>query len=374
MRYLYYCNSTYQILNVLNLNWHRRYAGFEHIEDYHSDLVVLNTFEGAEQIAEIIRQSGVFDHVMLMKKTFNTGVFHSLLTLIDTVSPLFYMWNKHGVRKGEILDKYDVITTPKYSSLIDAIWQLNRKARLDLIEDGTATYNMVINLKSNSGKIEKLRQMLSYNDFHDYENLYLVSKNLYSGINPEKVIEIPAFDESYLEKIKNDFSAFSDKYAQKDVYWLSQFLNNEEFNRMVDKVLSLVSPYKDDVLFVQHPRKHMDNKYGFAETDGKQIWELMMLKMKDINSKLFISIHSTASYTAKMLYGLEPYIILFYKLGDRKVTAANDDFESFLEKFKANYSDPDKIMVPETIEEFKECLERYYVLTGKQRDRGPDNI
>ena len=115
---------------------------------------------------------------------------------------------------------------------------------------------------------------------------------------------------------------------------------------------------------MQHPRKHLDNKYGYAETDGKQIWELQMLKMDDIDERLFISVHSTASYSAKMLYDKEPYLILFYRLGERWVSQVNDDFEEFLEKFKNSYRDPEKVMIPETLEEFKECVKTYYKKTG----------
>ena len=31
MRYLYYCNSAYQLLTIMNLHWHRKNAGFENI-------------------------------------------------------------------------------------------------------------------------------------------------------------------------------------------------------------------------------------------------------------------------------------------------------------------------------------------------------
>ena len=44
------------LLNTLNLNWHRKNADFEHISDYEADLFLLNSFEGAEEIAEIIKK------------------------------------------------------------------------------------------------------------------------------------------------------------------------------------------------------------------------------------------------------------------------------------------------------------------------------
>ena len=368
MRYLYYCNSTYQLLNILNLNWHRKNANFENITDYSADLYLLNSFDGADRIAELIKNNNYFNKVVLLEKTFNSGKLHGFKTVLDLLSPSFYMKDKHNIKKDEIYNRYDVITSPKYSAVVDFIWKLNKKARLDLYEDGTASYDLVITLKSNSDKINKMRKLLSYNDFYDYSHLYLVSKSLYTGKNPERVVEIPKYDKDYLNEIKKAFSSFNSYDTDKNIFWLSQFLNNKEFNEMVDDVIHSLVDYKDEVLFVQHPRKHLENKYGFDETDGKQIWELQMLNVKDFNNKLLISIHSTASYTAKMLYDFEPYIILFYKLGDNEVTAVNEDFEEFLRRFKQSYRNPEKIMIPETIDEFKKCIKRYYKLTNEHKE------
>ena len=359
MRYLYYCNSTYQLLNILNLHWHRKNAGFESIPDYKADLFLLNTFQGAEKIAEIVKKQSVFDKVILLEKTFNKGKLHALQTIMDLFLPSLYMKKKHNILREDISNAYDVIVTPKYSMVIDEILQLNKKAGLHLIEDGTASYDLEITLSSNSKRVEKMRKLLGYRDFYEYDRLYLVDTSLYTGINPGRIVEIPRYNKTYLNVIKEQFSVFSQYADDKNIYWLSQFLNNKEFNEMVDEVIQSLLPYKENVMFIQHPRKHLDNKYGYSETDGKQIWELQMLNMKDIENNLFISIHSTASYTAKMLYDLEPYLILFYKLGDRKVTAATEEFDSFLERFKNSYRNPEKVMIPETVEEFRECVKIY---------------
>ena len=366
MRYFYYCNSTYQLLNILNLNWHRKYAGFENIDNYKADLYILNSFEGAEKIAEIVRKQDVFDDVFILEKTFNQGKTHLIKTVLDLLSPAYYFKNKHHISKEKLFNRYNVITSPKFSTVVDEMWRLNKKAYLDLVEDGTASYDMVITLKPNSAKIEKMRSFLKSEDFYNYKHLYLVNTDLYTGSNPERIVQIPPFDKEYLKTIRDDFVSFGKYENDKKIFWLSQFLNNKDFNLMVDDVLKSLDDYHEDVLFVQHPRTHLDNKYGFSETDGKQIWELQMLNVEDFNNRLLISTHSTASYTAKMLYDLEPYIILFYKMADDEVTAVNEDFEEFLRRFKNSYRNPDKIMTPETIEEFKDCLKTFKEKTQKQ--------
>ena len=76
MRYLYYCNSAYQILSVINLHWHRKYASFEDIDDYDGDLVILNSFTQAEKIAELIDEKKIFRKVILvnMKRSMKSWV------------------------------------------------------------------------------------------------------------------------------------------------------------------------------------------------------------------------------------------------------------------------------------------------------------
>ncbi len=363
MRYLYYCNSTYQLLIALNLHQQRQ-NGFENIEDYHADLILLNSFPGADEIAEIVRKEGLFEKVYLLKKTFNQGALHRIYTLLDMISPSFFMYDKHQIRKNEIYQKYNVITAPKYSLIVDQIWRLNKKATLDLIEDGTASYDLVIDFGPDSRKIDKIRNYVGCNDFHDYRHLYLINKDLYTGPDADRVRELPKYDPAFFEHVREMFSSFSQHY-QKDIYWLSQFFNNVNFNVMIKEILEMLLPYKEDILFVQHPRTRLDSYYGYDETDGKQMWEMELLNMADIENKLFIAAHSTAMYSAKILYDLEPYLIFFYRLGERWVTAATPEFDAFLEKFRNSYRDPEKVMIPETREEFIECVRTYYEKTGR---------
>ena len=208
MRYLYYCNSTYQLLIALNLHQQRQ-NGFENIEDYHADLILLNSFPGADEISEIVRKEGLFEKVYLLKKTFNQGALHRIYTLLDMISPSFFMYDKHQIRKNEIHQKYNVITAPKYSLIVDQIWRLNKKATLDLIEDGTASYDLVIDFGPDSRKIDKIRNYVGCNDFHDYRHLYLINKDLYTGPDADRVRELPKYDPAFFEHVREMFSSFS---------------------------------------------------------------------------------------------------------------------------------------------------------------------
>ena len=360
MRYIYYCNSAYQLLNVLNLHWQRKHAGFENIENYEAELLLLNAYEGARDIADILRENGTFSRVRLIDKAYNKGPFHSLLTLLDAFFPAFYLASKHRIDPKEIRNRFDVVSVPKYSPIVDQIWRLNRKADLELFEEGIASYHLDFPLEPDSRWFRLAEKLDHSRHFKDYKSLYVVDKSFYSFTHPERVIQIPAMDKDYLNELRQQLAGFDQKNDEKrDIYWLSQFLNNAEYNVMVDQVLQELLPYRDRVLFVQHPRKYLENRYEFKEAEKKQIWELQLLNMEDPDSKLYISIHSTACFSAKMLFDQEPYVILYYKLGDYEVAHVTREFEDIVMKFKASYRQPQKVMIPETMEEYRECLRKF---------------
>ncbi|MCR4633459.1 MAG: alpha-2,8-polysialyltransferase family protein [Erysipelotrichaceae bacterium] len=368
MRYLYYCNSAYQILTILNLHWHRKYASFEKIEDYDADLIVMNSFDDARRITEILKQEHYFCHVFLVDKSFNSGRFHSLHTLIDLLVPSEYLDDKYGLKRKDMHKAYDVITAPKYNTLISAVWRLNPKAKLHLYEDGTAAYFGALDLTPDSRLYKKFFTILNYGrSFYDYERFYLNDASLFSGDHKEKTVSIPDFDPDFLMKIKKDFKEYlnGDDAKGKDILYFAQYLNNKDINIFIDSLLSDLEEYKENVLYIPHPR-HKDSKtYGFDYVNKKQIWELKQLDINDLEEKMLIAIHSTACFTPKILFDREPYLLLFYKLCDDKVTARNDRFDIFVERFIRTYRDPGKIMIPETPDELKGYVKRF--IEGKER-------
>lgn len=362
MRYLYYCNSAYQILTVLNLHWHRKYAGFEDIPDYEADLIVLNSFSQASEIAEVVRNTGLFESVILVEKVFNSGRLHALNMLIDLLWPSRYLRNKYGFRSSEIKNRYAAITVPKYSTITSAIWRLNPEARLHILEDGVGTYFGSIRLKPDSRLYRRFYRQLNHGrDFFDYERIYLNDVSLYSGHDSDRVKEIPQYDEGFLKQISTAFADFADisDLKGRNIYYFAQFLNNRDINIFIDSLLEMLEEYEKQIVYVPHPRHKDEKTYPFAYAKDKQIWEIRQPMIDDLDRKLLISIHSTACFTPKILFGREPYILLFYDLCDDEVTTRNEAFDRFVSLFRKTYHDPDRIMIPSSVEEFRDCLNSY---------------
>ena len=370
MRYLYYCNSAYQILTVLNLHWHRKYAGFENLTEYDGDLMILNSFNEAERICELLKKQKIFHDVILINKAYNSGSFHALKTLYDVFSPSFYLADKYGFKKKDIQGIYEAICVPKYSTITAAIWRLNPQAKLHIIEDGAGTYFGSMRLTPDSTLYKRFYKTLNHGkDFYDHQAIYLNDKSLFTGEAYDKVVDIPAFSDECLDMARKLFAEYADCSDMKDksVLYFAQFLNNRDINIFIDSLLSYLETFRKDVLYIPHPRHKDEKTYELDYAIRKQIWELKQLTITDLDEKLLISIHSTACFTPKILFDKEPYILLFYKLCDDKVTTRNQRFDQFVERFTERYRNRDKIMIPESVDEFKSCIEGFLSGNGNKQ-------
>ncbi|MBQ3294872.1 MAG: hypothetical protein IJH00_00090 [Erysipelotrichaceae bacterium] len=353
MHYLYYCNSAYQLINVLNLHWHRKNAGFEDINNYSADLIIMKAFYGAERVAEIVENESTFERVYVLDKAEdNSGVFHLLKSSSDIIFKKQYLKNKYDLNAEEL--KYDVMTVPKFSRIVAAIWQLNKNCELQLYEDGLATYFFDLDLivpRSRSYKL--LYKRFNYGrDFLDYSGVYLIAPELFIGEIKDKIRKLPKFDNRYLEQLRTEFKEFSgyEDELKKNLLWFSQSMYDEH------EVLDVLKKYKEDVLYCPHPR-YPSSSDDFMVSRNKQIWEMKALNMKNINDTCLISINSTALFNPKLLFDEEPYLIFVYKLV--KLFYDYSLFEGTIKLFKEEYSDPDKVMIPETLEELDECIKMY---------------
>lgn len=356
MHYLYYCNSTYQLINVLNLHWNRRFSNYEDLNNYSADLIMLNAYDNAKQIVDILNQNKIFDNVILVDRVKVKGNFHLLKTVRDIVFPSRFLKRDYGL-DIEQYNKYDAISVPKFNRIVGALWQINKKAKLQIHEDGLGTY--IINFDNSllSKAYKALYKTFNNNrDLNNIDKIYVNNKELYFGNRKDIVKEIPKLSTDNKNKILNLFNEFSYADSKKSIFWLSQILSRDNLNKDLDFLLESLIKYKDTVEYCPHPRNVMNNIYNFDESKKGQIWELRILNMKDINNLCLISSHSTAMLSPYMLYDMQPYLIFTYKMVNNSIIPNIDNFELIVNKIKELYKDSSKIMVPQTIEEFNDCV------------------
>lgn len=358
MRYLYYCNSAYQLVNILNLNWHRKYDNFENINNYESDLLILDTFNGTKELIDILCKSNYFNNVILVHKTKNTGVFRRVLTLLDIIIPDRYLKTR-GINI-DLRNIYNYLVVPKVSKVALSIWLLNKNAKIQLFEEGMGTYYGGKHMCYEYNTHQEIYQFL--NDgrkFENYEAIYLNDSRLYQDNDIDKVIEIPKYDKHYLEELKNKFNGVTFKDEGNSIYWIGQYLVGVNTGDNINEtIVDSLKEYKDDVIFCPHPRIKIDIDESIKKLESNKIWELSLLNIDDIDNKCFLSIYSTAIFSAKLLFDHEPYIILTIKMLKNEDNEHFKTMENIIELFKKTYRNPEKIMMPKSKEELKECLKK----------------
>ena len=71
-----------------------------------------------------------------------------------------------------------------------------------------------------------------------------------------------------------------------------------------------------------------------------------------VPASLWIGAFSTAQFTPKMMFDREPTLVFLYKLYGCQFNNADE----LVERIRASYRDPQKVLVPQTKEEFNAIL------------------
>ncbi len=360
MRYLYYCNSTYQLINILNLHWNRKYHNFEEIDNYSADLIMLNAYDDAYDIFNILKENHIFDDIKIVNRVKTKGKFHTLKVIKGIVFPSSFLSKEYNL--SNIKNKYDYIVTPKFNRLIAAIWQVNKNTKLQIYEDGVGTYigDLCYGFLPKTYKL--IYRLFNNNrSFDDIDTMYLNNIDLYSNNIKLNLKQMPLMNKDFIDELLKLFKNYSiPEKNDQTIYYLSQIMFENTSKNNVDRILNVLYKYNEDVIFFPHPRNPVKTDYQFCKGIEGQIWELKILNTKKVDDICLIASHSTACFTPFLLYRKKPYVIFYYNMIDDNDIISKNNFDDFVIKLKNMYQDSSKIMTPKTIDEFEECLKIYY--------------
>ncbi len=352
---LFICSSAYQLLNAISI------VKNEKIE------------------ADVLFLKGNMNEVCnfnLMKelKFFNAVYSTNILNEVDeiyesknnivtlTIKKFIYYLNINKICNK--LPNNNQIYSKVYISYADVPHQSiyfffkKKGAILSMYEDGIYTYEFLSIKESITKKILCMFLFRSYY-LNECKEIWVrridkININQDSNIIIRKIennlfefksdlVKVFNYDINDLEKISNRLIVFDQ--------------SNIEVNDIVKKQIEIVDIISkvigsDQLVIKLHPST---NKILYSDTynliTSKVPFEILMC-MCSMSNKVLISIFSTACFSPKLLLGEEPYIILTYKiLGLFDIHFLNDGYLNFIKKMKCEYSDPNKIKEPDTIEE-----------------------
>ncbi|MGN0414032.1 MAG: hypothetical protein ACI4FX_00900 [Agathobacter sp.] len=351
------CDTPLQVLNSINLYYHR-YKNAE------CDIYVSDSFVKSDEIIQNLRKEKLFINVY--KYHYISYEESGLKKVLETLWPKKYLLNAIYDRGNYEFCHYDGVFVG-VSTIFSTIMMLcSPDAKIYYFEDGMGNYNGSIRIENHKERkiIYKLlhRKYPIFNPSIMYvNNPSLCVKN---GIN--KIKQMPmatTWDNKFKELLIRIFEYRQDNfYKNTRIVYLTQ--PNDDHNSLVDEVdqeiyqnLFEINP---DCIIRKHPRDNSCVPEKFKQVDpGIDMWELICQDCISGNHVL-IGQYSTAQIACKMMYDKEPIIIFTYLLYKNARDAEKiSNITSAVERIRNSYRDKDRVIVIHDIEELRQIVSQF---------------
>lgn len=313
-----------------------------------SDILIYDQFPTAKRVAEELQKEDIFNDVCLYSAYPKyAGIRSKVSTMLHWLFPRLSL-NRHCDKK--IKDTYGKLFYSFCTAFSDTVRLVNPQAQVVMFEDGLGTYvTQDLGREYRSGIFKLfntylLGEALSYHS----QVLYLNQPKLYAFDAAEEIHSIPAMnDYSLISRafgyIENDF------YTKSNTVYLTQPLAECRGGENADEIQKTVlSVLPADVAMRVHPRQDSAVFAGFAFDTVNNLWELECAHQITDNH-ILVGAFSTAQFVPKVLFDREPKLIFTHRLfGD-----VFRDVDTFIERLRGIYRDPQKIVVVDTVEQLQ---------------------
>lgn len=358
------CWTPFQIINIIN--YRAQYASDEKIDIY----VCLEFYE-AESIAIELSKLDYVRKVYTVKDPDyrNTNYLKKKINiLVSMINPVYAI--KESVCEKIIPSKikYDYILSTGYLNfnIYFNNYYKRRGSKIIFLDDGVASY------------LEKKTLFVYSQVYHFFERItgngaenvmpeklfvykpdLVANKNRYREILPLQSLELLPYN------IKNDLNNVF-KYTELNLNYsllifdqlsVGNLNNSNEPYKIQNRILEMFALEfgEEDIIIKLHPRARQTSIYDkFSAFKSNIPWELFLLN-QEMDDKIFVSITSTACLTPKLIFDKEPIVIFLYNLIP---TEGYEIIDKYIRKVKEIYRDPDKVLIPKTLEELKHALKK----------------
>lgn len=339
---LFVCDTPYQVVNAINLaQLHDR-----------ADIYIYDQFSTAKSVAENLKATNIFRNVVLVKRYKSLhGAANKLLTLFRVFAPE-YTLKKHLDRKLFKTD-YGTVYVSFFTPFIDSVRLSNPQATFVQYEDGVGSY-YIDDLENafRSGLFKWINKFL-LNDKMSYkiDTLYLNHPECYGGQNFQTVAAMPKWESSDVLEAVFDYQG-NRLYADNQFVYLTQPLGETAMGEQASVVENeILAAVKDRVVLRVHPRQDKETYAGYTIDGVRNLWEIECAR-QITDEHILIGAFSTAQFTPKMLFDKEPTVIFTYKLFD----GLFENADTTVEKLRAMYRQPEKIVVVNDVNELQTVL------------------
>lgn len=353
------CATPYQTLNALNLVYH-----FLNHEDK-VDLYYRKYDSISNDILNKIEKYNLFTNIYKYNLKSKQNFFSYILNdLLQAMAPSLFI-SSIVYEKWSIKNKdYDYVSITSGTELEVALTRVFPKANTIAYDDGLGSY---IGDILHDQKLHIIWRVLGRNTKKiSPKILYVNNKNFCESKLTNDIRSLKNINDVSIEYKKmildifNFDEAMCNKYLKKKIIYLTQPMEELEyrFKNSIKEIEKILNLYKTKGIIRKHPRDKTKSESAFVLDTSETLWELICNSLIT-NDHILISVCSTTQIIPKILFNKEPWLIFTYKIYDIKnKTILLERFEPIIRKIQNNYIKKEKILIPETIEDFKYMLEK----------------
>ena len=350
------CATPYQVFNAVNI---RRTL----FPKEPADLYLLTYTSDLSGLESPLKASQLFQNVYLVRTfdgpTSSLKLARQLCFLQKDLARILYS-KVYRVLFGTCVGS---INTVFYSQLR----RNNPDLEFDYYDEGIGVYSIPIFQES-----EKLRRFVrgigGRDYYHSIRHLYVYQPQAMVENRQFPLRRIPPVPQTDAPVYNSIFGYEGEGafYKSRTVLYLDQAFEKQLGLAMPNgELLSQLTAYfpKERMAVRLHPtRPQEDPIYGSSgiccAPRSSLPWEVLLLNL-DLSQRVFVSVHSTACLTPKLVFDQEPTVILLYKLVEplfEKLPPVLRPNEAFFQRVKGLYRDPQKFLIPTSFQELKGYL------------------
>lgn len=375
---LFFAWTDIQLINCLNTK-----SNF--FKNVNADLVVYKRERISERLLEIVRTKEVFSdiYVVALPDFYNESKVqksNKISSFIIHMQLKRYFINKISCMIKS--RKYDVLLVATFWSetlnLYRYLRRYNKDIRIEIVEEGMANYNGPKNWIYRAAPTSNFKAVIrdvfycgcmGRSARRKVHCFYLYKPEMSWMYQNVKVEKLPPIDknnticyEVFEEWQKNVDNSFYNK--SKFIFIIdAPNQSKNSYNVLADMIESMsdskkkVSVVKQHPLYIEQDKSHIMSCKNGIIIDNRKLPIENILFHCEINDKVLIVNQSSALLYLKCMLNKEPYVILTYRMRPYCEKRLIDKFDFFSEKLKRIYSNPCKIRIPNTLDEFQSAIE-----------------
>lgn len=351
--FVFVCWTPYQVFNAVNFvtNDVEGSRG-------NTDIYIYHEFRNSEEISERIKKSGVFTHVYDIDRYDKKRVWYSKFNKVKRLMMPYSTIRKYlradiDVRK----QGYKTLVISGNNLFSVNMYNCIKDLKVYFIDDGNGSYFGDLRY-SGMTPIYRLFNKVFHRGPMSYkvEKFYVNNKEICKATICDTIVQLPSISCGSEVEEKLDFIfAYKDNsvYTENRCIYLAQPFNDTEIGESaiaVDK--KVLSAIKDNVAVRVHPLQKHEDYMEYELDTTNNMWEMECAK-QITESHILIGCFSTAQFTPKLIFNVEPTIVFTYKLYKN----ISVDVEQTVERLREIYTNPEKIVVLDSLSELQKLVE-----------------